>query len=516
MFASTHASVGQNQGWMLFAPRERFVSNCRMQNAICKMQNDDRQSFPFPPSPLRAGISLVEVLIAMGILTIGLLGVAALFPVGAFYMQKGDVADRGSAVAQAAFNELLSRGVLDPEKWLMWEEDGVSTPGAPAVPTTLATMNTFLRPFAAKLRQQLASISVNTGATPAAKQWHTATEFGSAIVIDPIAIGGLIDPSTTAYNLGGKFPGSSFALDGNAPAYYTSPTSPWKPWVMSGFRPLAWTIHRVTIAQAPLTPMNAVLADRLFSSNDDLAMDLPAARDKPSIQRLDISSVDLNGNGTSTDDPLTRQSRGDYSWIVTVSPTTAEARNALALDPSRASYEVSVAVFYKRIVGRNVPKDDADFTANLELLSRTERIVNARVVSTGLNGGELLLTAVEPTNDNPFDNLKTGNWIMLCGPHPNSTQERPMFVARWYRVMSIEGKNSRLDDQGIPTSDTTQPERRLISVRGPQWPWQPESNGDLTNDYYLGNLLCAAIVPNVVAVHAKTIRLEGKSAWSVQ
>jgi hypothetical protein len=231
---------------------------------------------------------------------------------------------------------------------------------------------------------------------------------------------------------------------------------------------------------------------------------------------LDISSVDLNGNGISTDDPLTRQSRGDYSWIVTVSPTTAEARNALALDPSRASYEVSVAVFYKRIVGRNVPKDDADFTANLELLSRTERIVNARVVSTGLNGGELLLTAVEPTNDNPFDNLKTGNWIMLCGPHPNSTQERPMFVARWYRVMSIEGKNSRLDDQGIPTSDTTQPERRLISVRGPQWPWQPESNGDLTNDYYLGNLLCAAIVPNVVAVHAKTIRLEGKSAWSVQ
>ena len=44
----------------------------------------------------------------MGILTIGLLGVAAIFPVGSFYMQKGDIADRGSAIAQAAFNETIS------------------------------------------------------------------------------------------------------------------------------------------------------------------------------------------------------------------------------------------------------------------------------------------------------------------------------------------------------------------------------------------------------------------------
>ena len=67
---------------------------------------------PGPPSRL-AGISLTEVLIAMGILTVGLLGVAAIFPVASFYMQKGDVADRGSAIAQAAFNEVVRpRGTL--------------------------------------------------------------------------------------------------------------------------------------------------------------------------------------------------------------------------------------------------------------------------------------------------------------------------------------------------------------------------------------------------------------------
>ena len=58
----------------------------------------------------------------MGILAIGLLGVAALFPVGAYYMQKGEVSDNGSAIAQAAFNEVMARGVLNPEKWLVWED----------------------------------------------------------------------------------------------------------------------------------------------------------------------------------------------------------------------------------------------------------------------------------------------------------------------------------------------------------------------------------------------------------
>ena len=69
-------------------------------------------SFRLPPSPQlpapqlpRSAITLTEVLISLGILTIGLLGVAALFPVGSYYMQKGEIADRGSAIAQAAFND---------------------------------------------------------------------------------------------------------------------------------------------------------------------------------------------------------------------------------------------------------------------------------------------------------------------------------------------------------------------------------------------------------------------------
>jgi len=48
----------------------------------------------------------------MGILTFGLLGVAALFPVGQSYVLKATKYDRAAAVGQAAFNEIKTRGLL--------------------------------------------------------------------------------------------------------------------------------------------------------------------------------------------------------------------------------------------------------------------------------------------------------------------------------------------------------------------------------------------------------------------
>jgi len=85
-------------------------------------------------------------------------------------------------------------------------------------------------------------------------------------------------------------------------------------------------------------------------------------------------------------------------------------------------------------------------------------------------------------------------------------------VARWYRVLAIEGKDTKLDAEGKPTSDANQPDRRLVALRGPQWPWQPAPY--LSGyDNHLSNSLYVCIPTGAVAVHAKTIRLEGKSAW---
>lgn len=504
MLHNTQSTVGQIAGRVLFA---LVGKNCKMQNANCKLQNGIAASH----SPVtshkspRSGISLTEVLIAMGILTVGLLGVASIFPVASFYMQKGDVADRGSAIAQAAFNELLARGLLNPQQWLMWE-DGQIKPDT----TNITPSSSFTRRFADKLQQQLARVNGDVNLNATQRQWNVATEFGAAFVIDPMGVASV--SWSKPVNLGTKFPATMFRLDSTA-SYYSSW---WQPWYYStGGGPevqLAWPVRRLTLPQGPLTPMNMVVADKLFSSSDDLTMEVPTS-DKPSRQNLQLANLD---GGTVADDPLSRQSRGEFSWIATVSPSTSYARNALAADPSAFTYEISVAVFHKRIVGRVPPQSDEDFNSNLDLMMQNERLVRAKVVSSGLSGGELLLEAVEPgtpTEKSPFANLKVGNWYMLVGPHPNSASVRPMFVARWYRVLSIEGKDRRLNAQGTydPAPSATEPERRLVSLRGPQWPWQPQSNAaDLSNN------LCFSVIANVVAVHSKTLQLEGNSAWSVQ
>jgi hypothetical protein len=132
--------------------------------------------------------------------------------------------------------------------------------------------------------------------------------------------------------------------------------------------------------------------------------------------------------------------------------------------------------------------------------------VQARVVSTGLNGGELLLTdfGEDYNKKSAFDGLRTSQWIMLCGPHPNSTVAEPRFSLNWYQVITV-------DREGIGVRPNNQPfdptKHRLVTVRGPEWPWRP---GDVAS-----NNLCVAICRGAVAVHSRTIRLENpRSAGS--
>jgi hypothetical protein len=128
--------------------------------------------------------------------------------------------------------------------------------------------------------------------------------------------------------------------------------------------------------------------------------------------------------------------------------------------------------------------------------------VAASIVSTGLNGGEILLTDIgEIPGTSAFEHLRTGQWIMLCGPHPNSTPVEPRLVLKWYQVLSIDSEGN-----GIEYFDPKM--QRVVALRGPQWPWQPEAPADLDQYDRLSNSLCVGICQGAVAVHSKTMRLE--------
>jgi hypothetical protein len=176
----------------------------------------------------------------------------------------------------------------------------------------------------------------------------------------------------------------------------------------------------------------------------------------------------------------------------------------LASNPESYSYDISVVVFYKRVLPSNFASIEG-----INTVASYERAVSAKVLSTGLNGGELRLQTLvtgaggpaDGMPEDPFKNLRTGEWIMLCGPHPNSTPIEPRFVLNWYQVMAIDK-----EPNDILTDPKTQ---RLVSVRGPEWPWKPYSGTYSASNPPLSADLCVGIFRGAVAVHTKTMRLEG-------
>src|SRR4051812_12681931 len=364
--------------------------DCRIRIADCGLsQSNPKSEIRYPKS--RAALSLTEVLISMGILTVGLLSVASIFPVGSFYMQKAEISDKASAIAQSVMNDIMARGMLNPRSWyVMVPSPAVTPPGtspnaffngvdgkySPVAPDTTGskTTTTFTRPFAEALSEGLKR---TTDPVVLAKQ------FGSAFVIDPMYVASVAKTKpdlnvVIAY----PFPATAFQVyPWSGSTYYG--TAGWIPWRASS-GPTAyntdetWPIRRVTFQQASGWPLDKTMAESLFRGNDDLSVELPTRDDRPGIQTWDVS-------GSM---PLARKWAGDYSWIVSVVPTTNAARDGMVRNPEGFAYDVSVGAFRKQTLARGPPLTNQDVND----AAAAERMVGAKILSTGMNGGELLLT----------------------------------------------------------------------------------------------------------------------------
>jgi hypothetical protein len=64
------------------------------------------------------GITLPEVIISIFILAIGVLGVAALLPVGNVEVQRASITHRGAELGLRTYRELRLRGWMQPEMWM--------------------------------------------------------------------------------------------------------------------------------------------------------------------------------------------------------------------------------------------------------------------------------------------------------------------------------------------------------------------------------------------------------------
>lgn len=75
----------------------------------------------------RSGLSLVEVLISIGVMSIGILGAAALLPIGGAEIAEATRLERGASIGRAVYRDSLVRGLL--------RQDSFVNPAAAAAPT---------------------------------------------------------------------------------------------------------------------------------------------------------------------------------------------------------------------------------------------------------------------------------------------------------------------------------------------------------------------------------------------
>ena len=67
-----------------------------------------------------SGMTILEVLFAIMITTIGLLGAVAVFPVASEYARKGRLNDEVAVCAESAVHTLDARGMRRPDHWISW------------------------------------------------------------------------------------------------------------------------------------------------------------------------------------------------------------------------------------------------------------------------------------------------------------------------------------------------------------------------------------------------------------
>ena len=117
-------------------------------SSVCQPQRIHNISNSFAPLRLcvnpvsRRGLTLLEVLVSLFVLSFGLLGVAALIPLAKLSMARTEQSDRVGACGRAAIHEVKIRRMLDPNTWGTWSTAPVVTDRALVIDPMERTLTT--------------------------------------------------------------------------------------------------------------------------------------------------------------------------------------------------------------------------------------------------------------------------------------------------------------------------------------------------------------------------------------
>lgn len=426
------------------------------------------------PWRARRGLTLLEVLIAIFVLAIGLLGVAALIPVGRFQLEQGAKQDRAAAVGRAAWREVEVRGMLDPTVWINWEGaifgravapwDGTkqTTPFAWVdvdEPTQLASPLPLVdfMPDAPAPNWGMAAWGSLTPTPPLPYRPLGPLGRGNSICIDPYFLASNQEPAGNTFI-------RTFPYVLNSDPDMDSYNQP----IGNDDWPNPPRMERVSLNLDPnrllselpggapvLAPYfgrdtHLMMARRLFVWHDDLSF---GQSNNPGQRAIWSVSRDATGQ------IVEHTAAGEYSWMVTVTPAAQQTKPQLGVQmdysvtpPAVASlpfgivaehtsataqelYTVSVVVFHRRDVSfvskHEVPRQGEWLVPPAALVpgarpAPPERMVYCDFLGTGRGGGDVRLR-LRPSpillaqrnrrrpDRSDFPPVVVGQWIMVCG-----------------------------------------------------------------------------------------------------
>lgn len=422
------------------------------------------------------GISLLEVLIAIGIVAIGLVSIVALIPVGAIQVQKANVQERTATLGLNAAKEFQVRGMHSLQGWLRYN-------GANWV--SYLPLN----------------LTVTDGAT--------LPPMPDQPFLPPVAI----DPLMVAV---GQAEGKSAAVS-TFPANYAG----------GPLMPRLTLTSAATVSVGIYTP-NRSLADLIQSTADDVISDLPD--DHSQIGTASTANGKLDSNGEYTWLATIAPSFANPPLVSNLNavPNTV----AMPAPQPTNQYTLSIVVFDRRILTTPIAATEEQGQEEIVLAT------SATPTTVSIHGGEFTLSDDSSKHANASGKLsmvRPDQWLMLArylpfhytyqykdsgGAIQTGSVNYPMTEAKWYRVVGAANTT---------TSGTVF--SRQVTLAGADWEPDPTAaNAVQFSANYIppGNVTwptsvpstsrnystCACLFDGAVGIYQKVIHLEGSSVWS--
>lgn len=435
----------------------------------------------------RNAITLIEVLFAMLVAVVGLMGIASLLPLAARNARESNSFNFVQGAGQSWYQEFSARGLNDYGAWraLQDYQVGTSNPQFFSMKHAALVTPTYSAVTSSSLNRIWAHQAIcldpyfftDAGVT---------SEITAAITSATIPFAANRQAFRPAV-----FP---YYQDGHNPVDDAfGPTNPW---------PDQPRMIRVTL-DAPVMPMSALrqvnrqYAEILFTANDDFSTIVDE-------KQLDAPATRLfTTTGGSTPIFIKAVSDRKYSWMATMMPREPVSVNASTASSVETDYALSIVIFRNRDVNWIDPNDIAP--GSVENKPNGERLVWVYPLTgdfIGGNGGRVRLIA----NAAVEDRLSIGDWIML-GKHyavdPSNPSNRFAYF-RWHRIVAVdtESQTGRLDvdrdSDGIGEivdtrmdpfgkGGTTQVWSRDVVLEGPDWA-------------FAGNPTTGTLMSNVITV----------------